>query len=1041
MVGGSVRRSKNSLLPKTMFCAMCALGGVAVADVTVTVDEDEPDRTLSSADVAGLGATDNFVKKGRGRLVISGGLFDASWSGAVKVDEGYLRVAHTAALGAAAARGAIVADGATLEMDGTALQNSDLLCGKIEFEGSGVDGESAVRVVEGNWTHKNVSWKLTGDATWGGASSKSEVFAAGGRQSIDLNGHTLTLCGNGTVNGIYFNSDMANLFDNPGNIVVDGGLYFVTEGTCFTDGPGHALTFKSQCQWRIANNAGSNMTWRLVIDEGVSVQWACSAWATKWPNAVRGWSGPVEIAKDAMLSWQPGIVSGNAEGKLACTISGPISGEGTMRCVDNYLVLDNPGNSIRNINNYQGHLYATSASAVMPSFTNGTFTSSYLAGADDLGTFITVSSDGRDSAAAIMYYHAHYPQAFRAKASDGNPKIALIADGETPSGGLVVGDYALLESVRYMVGAPYPDVTWLTVKDGGVLDAGGQIGADAGIILGRNTTNNTVASRGILRLEEGGVISNGVFSVDDKGFNAGDSVFSQGTFIIDGGLYWCEYSSGTWPYGMVGDHISGCVLMRGGRWCSNNWVCFGHSSTGCGTFEMTGGRFEHTVNGGVGIGSYGGRAHMYVGGSASAEFKRVDMPFIVWGSADGTANAGAALTVDGDASVSISSTLNFGSGSNSVSIINVNGGVISAPASLLNGSAITNSTQIQSLEKEGFTIADNRTYLNFNGGTLRLQGNGSVMSGDRITQITVFGGGANLDLSLPSGGTGGGTLYKAFKSPTGKGVIAIPVPEVAAWEFTASPLIEIEGDGWGASAFAQFDENAGLITNIVVTSPGCDYTWAKAILRRGGRLQDTEIEITDCLADNDRSGGVRYCGNGTLTIGSDRCQDTDYRGSTTISSGATVNYWSAGWHYPTNSPLVMDGGVCKFGNGGLSSDKLATVKLVGLSGFGTVHAAAVQTADLGFDAAEFIAGKTLDLSLSGNLEIESGATVKIGNADLLAKRRSERFTILTTTGTIKCNGALKLDSDGALDDGWKVFVSSKRLRIGYGRLGTVVVVR
>lgn len=1030
-----MHRGNVSMVRNAAFIAMCAIGGGVVADITVTVGEG--DRTLSAADVAGLGSSENLVKKGSGRLVISDGLFGSSWSGAVKVDEGYLRVSHVDALGPSGAQGAIVADGATLEIDGSALANSDLACGKIAFAGSGVDGEGAVRVVGANWTHKNVSWTLTGDATWGGASSKSEVFSSGGSQKIDLAGHTLTLRGNGTVNGIHFNSDMGDLFVNPGNVIIDAGLYFVTEGTRFIGGDSHALTFRSKCQWRIANNARSQMTWRLVIEEGVDVQWACSGWASKWPKAERGWSGPVEIAKDAMLSWQPGIDSGsNPEGKLACTISGPISGEGTMRCVDNYLVLDNPNNSIANINNYGGHLYATSVSAVMPSFTNGTFTSSYLGNAEDLGTFITVSSGGQDDAAAIMYYHAHYPQAFRAENSDGKPKITLTVDGEVLSNGFEIGDYALLEATRYMVGAPYPEVARLTVKDGGVLDAGGPIGANTGIILGRNTTNNTVASRGILRLEEGGVISNGVFSVDDKGFNSGDSVFSQGTFVIDGGLYRCEYADGAWPYGMVGDNIGGCVLMRGGRWLSNNWVCFGHLSTGYGTFEMTGGKFEHTIIGGVGIGSHGGKAHMYVGGNASAEFLRVDMPFIVWGDAARTANAGGALTVDGNASVSVSSLLNFGSGSNSVSIINLNGGVMTAPISLLNGSAITNSTQIQH-NMGAFTIADNRTYLNFNGGTLRLQGNGSTMRGDRITRIIVFGGGANIDLSTPSGSEGGGTLFKAFKAPTGKGVGAIPVPDVAAWEFTGSPLVEIEGDGYGASAFAQFDENAGLITNIVVTSPGCDYTWAKAILRRGGRLQDTEIAITDCLVDNDMGGGVRYFGNGTLTIGSDKYQDTDYRGATTISTGATVNYWSAGWHYPANSPLAMDGGVCRFWSGGSS---LTAVKLVGLSGFGTVHAASIETADLGFDASAFMAGKTLDLSLTGNLEIDAGATLKIANAELLAGKRQERFTVLTTTGTIKCNGAIKVDSNGELDDGWRVFVSRNGIRIGCS-LGTVVVVR
>ena len=44
----------------------------------------------------------------------------------------------------------------------------------------------------------------------------------------------------------------------------------------------------------------------------------------------------------------------------------------------------------------------------------------------------------------------------------------------------------------------------------------------------------------------------------------------------------------------------------------------------------------------------------------------------------------------------------------------------------------------------------------------------------------------------------------------------------------------IDGDGTGASAFAEFDSTNGTITGVVVTSPGNDYTTATATINKDG---------------------------------------------------------------------------------------------------------------------------------------------------------------------------------------------------------------
>ena len=1024
-------KKKIQIMAISAVTCCCAVA----ADVTITVNAGDPDKTLEASDIAGLGASDNLVKEGGGRLIIDSAVFGASWSGAVGVSNGYLRIAHVDGLGPAGAKGAVVADGATIEFDGTALNNADLTCAKVAFEGEGADGESAIRVVGANWGHKNMAWTLTGPATWGGTQAKGEHFN-GGTQSIDMGGHTLTVRGNGTA-AIYFYLQGDNVtLSNPGSIIVENLGQFTTEGTKFLGGDTHTLRFKTSSTWRITNNAKEDMTWRLVLDSGAWVSFTASAWVLpKWPSAGnRGWSGPIEIAKGATLSWSPNTsATQNPDGLIACTISGPVSGEGTLWCNNNYLIIDNPENTIANIANYNGHLYATSLSAVLPSFTNGTFKSHYL-GTGDLGTFITVTADdtGPECDAAKMYYLAHYPEEFRVATAHSDPRIFLESAGNE----LTVTSPVALEQTRYYLGAPYPEVATLTVVDGAALNAETHSNG-VGIVLGLTATNFAVNSRGILRLNAGGAITNRVSSIDNIQL-PNPPRYSQGSFIIDGGDYYNNDTS--WQYGMVGHRIGGYVQMRGGKWRSNGWTCFGHGSYGYGAFEMLGGTFS-LPSGAVGVGSYGGSAHLYIGGTATVDVARMDTGFMVWGDAASTQGAYGALTIDGEASVKADAA-NFGTSSNSVTMVNLNGGMFVTAPALLNGSAFTHSRQINNQERQAqFDIADNLVYLNFNGGTIQFISSPAAMNGYRIgRKATVYRNGANINMTTAANNAGSGTFSIDLKAPTGKGVGSIPIPEVAAWEFTGAPLIKIEGDGWGASAFAQFDAERGLITNIVVTSPGCDYTWAKATLYRGGPTNDTEIVLDDYLVENDTSGGVHWFGNGTYNVSSTGLQSNTYRGPTKISTGATVKYWSANWHYPTNSPLVMDGGTCWFGSNGFGGN-LSHPVLTGLSGFGEVHAASITTTNLGFDAASFTAGKALDLQLSGKLTLPAGTTVKIENAEQLAAHRTERFTLLTTTGTIDSRGALAIDSDGALDAGWKLFVSENRIRIGCSRIGTRFTIR
>ena len=1002
--------------------------GPAFSEVTVSVESGE--RRLSASDISALGSSEDLVKTGAGRLVIDSALFPAGWTGAVKVHGGYLRVAHVGGLGPAGAKGAVVASGATIEFDGSALGTESLTCPKVAFQGTGADGVSAVRTVNANWEHKNMHWTLTGDATWGGASSKGELFRSGGSASIDMNGHKLTVRGNGTKNSIYFYTQVEKLIKNPGDIDVMDGVYFVTENMLFPGGSGHTLTFKDSCSWRITNNNKDQMTWKMVIEEGVVISWAAADWVTKYPNGTsRGWSGPIEIKSGARLSWSPGKNGSNPDEKIACTISGPISGDGEMALINNYLILDNKDNSIANILNYQGHLIATSLSAVLPSFTNGTFIGRYC---NETGTRIMLAESemGAVCDGAIQYYLTNYPAAYKYRYNDGshsNPNIHIDFGA-----GYEISTRLDVAGTRYLIGAAYPRVATFTVGDGGVLDGGETAPSGQGILLGFDPLGGSFTARGILRLNEGGIISNRVASLDNV--STAEAPYSHGTFVINGGDYW--YNDSSWQYGMVGHQIGGSVLMKSGTWRSNNWTCFGHGRNGYGAFEMLGGTFNHTANGAVGIGSYGGKAHMYIGGDASAKFCRVDTGFTVWAGSESSCGAYGVFTVDGNAEVDLAES-NFGAASNSTTIVNLNGGLLKADDNIFDEKRISSLRDTNaSASQADFPVADNDVYLNFNGGAIQLPYYFNNMKGASLNEVTVFENGANILLSAKNGGSGGGTLYKAFKAPTGKGVGTIPVPEVGAWEFSGSPLVVIEGDGWGASAFAQFDDEQGLVTNIVVTSPGCGYTWAKATLYRGGPTNDTEIVLDDYLVDNSKSGGMRVYGKGRLR----HAVTHTYEGPTVVEGDAatTNEYWN-GSQYPAKSPLRMAGGVCRFGMNGFAN--LASMNLTGLSGFGRVEAKDLTVSSLVFDAADILAGKKLELALQGKLILGENTIIKIKNAALIAEDQNSRFQLLTAANGITWTGRPTIDSDGVLPENWRAVVSNGGIRFGFYKKATMIVVR
>ena len=136
----------------------------------------------------------------------------------------------------------------------------------------------------------------------------------------------------------------------------------------------------------------------------------------------------------------------------------------------------------------------------------------------------------------------------------------------------------------------------------------------------------------------------------------------------------------------------------------------------------------------------------------------------------------------------------------------------------------------------------------------------------------------------------------------------------------------------------------------------------------------------------------------------------------------------------------MAGGVCRFGMNGFSS-ALASMTLTGLSGFGKVEANSVTVSNLVFDAADLVFGRKLELALQGKLILGENTTIKIKNAELIADDQVSRFQLLTAANGITWTARPRIESDGALNEKWRAFVSGGGVRIGFSKTATIITVR
>jgi autotransporter-associated beta strand protein len=273
--------------------------------------------------------------------------------------------------------------------------------------------------------------------------------------------------------------------------------------------------------------------------------------------------------------------------------------------------------------------------------------------------------------------------------------------------------------------------------------------------------------------------------------------------------------------------------------------------------------------------------------------------------------------------------------------------------------------------------------------------------------VRVYGGGAAIDTNGKNW-----TLGAPLEAPEGNGVEAIALPDgianAAAWEFTASPTVEITdptGVGTGATAVAVFDTVNGKVTGIKITNRGNNYASALATISRGGHTNSWTVAAT---VSPNVSGGFEKRGAGTLIVD----KVCTYTGPTKVSGG--VLKLDADGAIDSSSCVVLAGGTLDV------NAKAFDVPVAGGAGSVVGTDALTLSASIGFDARQLVAGGAL--SFEGPITVPAGAVVDIDNLEELEQTKKGRFRLISATGGYR--GKLPELSAELTEKGWWLELSA-----------------
>ena len=1041
-------------------------------DVVVNITSAEDDYVIASTDDAYAQAllagdkANRLYKIGGGRLVINCDFLAAGWKGELRVHEGFVRLQNDNALGTSDG-GVVIDNGASLELDPVngKAQLFAFDSENLTFEGVGADGEGCLKMLP-TYSSWNVFRKgkktMTGDALWNGTGGRTDVRFG----TLDMGGHTLSckgsiaFCGPTIVNP----GKVRTVAGERGSLSLDDQV--VWNGNASNEIIVDGATAMSL---QILENP---LPWTFRVKNNVSVSLSSNARTaiTNMSSAVtrNSFEGPVVLENGARLRFvcwnEPGTVVNirgpvTGDGKLnvygtypylrllnrdcsysggldvdGCCVeaagigslgSGPLTLSGTGRLVflhgspyDTYGMDD--AEYARIMEFQRTHLTSTGYYRDAPNYSFPT-----------LGdyTYASALTDGK------AIYHDETNTLTLAGGVTGEPKIVNTAGtlvlggpGVNYPGKIFVqdGTVKIAANATYMIGdntylvcGAYPRTPRLVVGENAMFAARADISTALPLqyVAGRpddgsiTKAENSDFSRGIVEILSGAVVTNqmtigGGKDNDYARTNEFAALYLKGTLV--------QHSENSKTSCYVGNHAGGYFEISEGGYLDasqkTEWFYVGRRGSGTvrlpgsAVLHMKGGLMQHksvgfVVNGGGSLG------HMRVSGGAVSN-GHVIVGMSLW-VGNGISPSEGALTVEKQGTVYLTDDggVQLGALSNTVAILNLNGGELAAKRIL----AVTNRCQTSGSSSQPMDYTGNTSlkYLNFNGGMYRQHGSYHWVGDENLTRATVFAGGATVDV-----GTENRELACSLQAPEGKGVKSAAFASTEPWRYIGAPYVRIvdpSGIGYGATATADFDSDAGLITGITVTSPGCNYgpgTYAE--IDFGGWTN--RVQVVCELADNANTGDFVKRGSGQLTIGADKC----------VAVGGTIDV--AEGRLLLNAPQAQtlpNASSFRVGAGAVLDTRSTPLTAAKLAGTGEIATSVTLAGTLVVDAADLIAGRAL--TIGGSLTVAEGSRIQVLNAELLeALPRKTRLPLVRAEGGYAGPGFSAITPSDVGEMGWGV---------------------
>ncbi len=215
--------------------------------------------------------------------------------------------------------------------------------------------------------------------------------------------------------------------------------------------------------------------------------------------------------------------------------------------------------------------------------------------------------------------------------------------------------------------------------------------------------------------------------------------------------------------------------------------------------------------------------------------------------------------------------------------------------------------------------------VNFNGGTLAA----SAANGDfiEVTAADIYSGGATINNNGYAVG-----ISQPLLAPTGNGVSGIAHFTGGAGYIAPPTVVVVRGagdtTGTGATAIAQINPLTGMVTNVLITCPGVNYTEPPTFTVFGGGAT-MAATITGESPTQNSSGGLTAIGSGVTTLSG----ANTYTGNTTVSNG-TLEIANAVL-YPYSTVSVAIGATLQLGFA--TTNTVASLVLNGVSQFVGVY--------------------------------------------------------------------------------------------------------